>query len=166
MQSRALLASFVLLLSACAPRTLAPVPVPVAAAPASTEVQILAINDFHGNLEPPKFGIDATAPDGSKVRVPAGGVAHLATAAKTLRQGQPNTITVAAGDLIGATPLVSALYLDEPAIDALDSAANVEVRVRRIGLRRRRARHAEKLFICHARVLMRRAVAAATCSET
>ena len=63
MQSRALLASFVLLLSACAPRTLAPVPVPVAAAPASTEVQILAINDFHGNLEPPKFGIDATAPE-------------------------------------------------------------------------------------------------------
>jgi len=118
MQSRALLASFLLLLSACATRT--PAPAPVAAAPQSTEVQILAINDFHGNLEPPKFGIDATAPDGSKVRVPAGGVAHLATAAKTLRQGHPNTITVAAGDLIGATPLVSALYLDEPSIDAMN----------------------------------------------
>ena len=120
MHSRALLASFVLLLSACAARTPPPAPVAAAQPPATTEVQILAINDFHGNLEPPKFGIDAIAPDGSKVRVPAGGVAHLATAAKTLRQGHPNTITVAAGDLIGATPLVSALYLDEPAIDAMN----------------------------------------------
>jgi 5'-nucleotidase len=120
MQSRALFASFVLLLSACAARTPAPAPVAAARAPASTEIQILAINDFHGNLEPPKFSIDATAPDGSRVRVPAGGVAHLAAAAKTLRHGHPNTITVAAGDLIGASPLVSALYLDEPAIDAMN----------------------------------------------
>ena len=120
MQSRALFASLVLLLSACAARTPAPAPVAAARAPASTEVQILAINDFHGNLEPPKFSIDAVASDGSKVRVPAGGVAHLATAAKTLRQGHANTITVAAGDLIGASPLVSALYLDEPAIDAMN----------------------------------------------
>ncbi|MEA3081115.1 MAG: 5-nucleotidase, partial [Sphingomonadales bacterium] len=82
--------------------------------------QILAINDFHGNLEPPKFSIDATAPDGSKVRVPAGGVAYLAGAAKTLRVGHPNTITVSAGDIIGASPLVSALYLDEPSIDAMN----------------------------------------------
>ena len=120
MAKRFLLLSLTLALAACA--SVPPPPAPVAAAQpeAKTEVQILALNDFHGNLEPPKFGIDATAPDGSKVRVPAGGVAHLATAAKTLRQGHPYTITVAAGDLIGASPLVSALYLDEPAIDAMN----------------------------------------------
>ena len=103
-----------LALAACAsvPRA------PVATSP--LEVQILAINDFHGNLEPPKLSIEATGSDGSPVKVPAGGVAHLATAAKTLRQGHANTITVSAGDLIGASPLVSALYLDEPSVDAMN----------------------------------------------
>ncbi|MFL6829468.1 MAG: bifunctional metallophosphatase/5'-nucleotidase [Sphingomicrobium sp.] len=112
-------AALVLLLAGCAANAPAPVAT-AAAAPAAIEVQILAINDFHGNLEPPKYGIDATAPDGSRVRVPAGGVAHLATAARTLRAGHPYTITVAAGDLIGGSPLVSALFLDEPTVDAMN----------------------------------------------
>lgn len=84
------------------------------------EVQILAINDFHGALEPPKSTVPAKAADGSEVEVPVGGAAYLAGAAKALRQGQANTVTVSAGDAIGATPLPSALFLDEPAIDALD----------------------------------------------
>lgn len=79
--------SAVLLLAACAaqPETVRK----VGAAP--LEVQILAINDFHGNLEPPKLSIGATAPDGTAVWVPAGGAAHLVTAIKTLRQGHPYT---------------------------------------------------------------------------
>src|SRR5688572_9532536 len=87
---------------------------------APIEVQILAINDFHGNLEPPKSAIDATAADGSTVKVPAGGAAHLASAAKALRAGKPYTVTVSAGDMIGATPLVSSLFLDEPTIEAME----------------------------------------------
>jgi 5'-nucleotidase len=101
------------LLAACATT-----PQPVATAP--IEVQILAINDFHGNLEPPKIAIDATAPDGSVVKMPAGGAAHLASAAKAFRAGNPHTVTVSAGDMIGASPLVSALFLDEPAIEAME----------------------------------------------
>ncbi|MDQ3246548.1 MAG: bifunctional metallophosphatase/5'-nucleotidase, partial [Pseudomonadota bacterium] len=93
-------------------------PQPMAQAP--VEVQILAINDFHGNLEPPRNSIDATTPDGTAVKVPAGGVAHLATAAKTLRAGQRSSMTVSAGDMIGASPLVSALFLDEPTIEAME----------------------------------------------
>jgi 5'-nucleotidase len=89
------------------------------AADAPTEVQILAINDFHGNLEPPKNFIDAGTPE-APVRVPAGGVAHLATAAKSLREGQRHSVTVSAGDIIGGSPLVSALFLDEPTIEALE----------------------------------------------
>ena len=54
------------------------------------------------------------------VKVPAGGVAYLAGAAKALRQGQRHSVTVSAGDMIGATPLVSALFLDEPAIAAMN----------------------------------------------
>ena len=83
-------------------------------------MQILAINDFHGNLEPPKLAIDATAPDGAAVKVPAGGVAYLASAAKALRAGKPYSVTVSAGDMIGAAPLVSSLFLDEPTIGAMD----------------------------------------------
>lgn len=79
------------------------------------EVQILAINDFHGNLEPPKLTIPAA--DGA---VPAGGVAYLASALKQLRTS--NSVTVAAGDLIGASPISSALFLDEPSIKALTMA--------------------------------------------
>src|SRR6187200_2764939 len=51
------------------------------------EVQILAINDFHGNLEPPNLTIPAA--DGA---VPAGGVAYLASAMKQLRTA--NSVTV------------------------------------------------------------------------
>jgi len=101
------------LLAACAttPREVASAPV---------EVQILGINDFHGNLEPPKIAIDAPLADGSTVKVPAGGVAHLAGAAKALRAGRPYSVTVSAGDMIGASPLVSALFLDEPTIAAMN----------------------------------------------
>ena len=88
--------------------------------PKPVEVQILAINDFHGNLEPPRLTVEVPLADGSLAKLPAGGVAHLATAAKVLREGRPHSVTVSAGDLIGATPLTSALYLDEPTIAAMD----------------------------------------------
>ena len=87
---------------------------------APVEVQILAINDFHGALEPPKLSVSTKSPDGRDVEVPSGGAAYLAGAAKALRAGQAHSVTVSAGDTIGATPLPSALFLDEPAIDALD----------------------------------------------
>ena len=54
--------------------------------------------------------------------MPAGGVAYLASAAKALRAGKPYSVTVSAGDMIGAAPLVSALFLDEPTIGAMDLA--------------------------------------------
>ena len=79
------------------------------------EVQILAINDFHGNLEPPNLTVPA-----ADAPVPAGGAAYLASALKAVRT--PNSVTVAAGDLIGATPISSALFLDEPTIKALSLA--------------------------------------------
>ena len=79
------------------------------------EVQILALNDFHGNLEPPQLTIPTA--DGA---VPAGGAAYLGGALKQLRTQA--SLTVAAGDLIGATPITSSLFLDEPAIAALSMA--------------------------------------------
>ncbi|MCW5634568.1 MAG: bifunctional metallophosphatase/5'-nucleotidase [Rubrivivax sp.] len=85
------------------------------------QVKVLAINDFHGNLKPSSGGIRIKDPaDATKtVVVPAGGSEHLATLVAQLRAKNPNHIFVAAGDLIGATPLVSALFRDEPTIESL-----------------------------------------------
>jgi 5'-nucleotidase len=105
-----------LALSACAAHIAPPNP-PVAQAP--VEVQILAFNDFHGNLETPA-PVEVTDADGTKHKIVTGGVAHLAAALAGLRAGYPNTVTVSAGDTIGASPLVSANYLDEPTIDAMN----------------------------------------------
>ncbi|MBI3522992.1 MAG: 5'-nucleotidase C-terminal domain-containing protein [Betaproteobacteria bacterium] len=87
-------------------------------------VRILAINDFHGNLYPPGGGIRIRDPHdphdaGKTVMVPAGGAEYLATAVKALQRGHENHVFVAAGDLIGASPLLSALFHDEPTIEAL-----------------------------------------------
>src|SRR5204862_2552146 len=85
------------------------------------ELRILAINDFHGNLRPPPGGIRITDPDdkAKKITVPAGGAEYMATLVKQLREGQANTIFVAAGDLIGTSPLLSGLVHDEPTIESL-----------------------------------------------
>ncbi len=98
-----------------------------------TQVQLLAINDLHGHLAPDtpgtiQVGCCRPANNSSGVQtgwtqhtVPAGGIAYLATHIDALRATNPNTVTVGAGDLIGASPLVSALFHDEPTIEALNS---------------------------------------------
>jgi 5'-nucleotidase len=94
-------------------------PAPRATAPIA--VKVLAINDFHGNLTPPPGGIrikDPADPD-KTVAVPAGGAEFIATAVAELRSKNPNHVFVAAGDLIGASPLLSALFRDEPTIESL-----------------------------------------------
>jgi 5'-nucleotidase len=94
-----------------------------------THVQLLAINDLHGHINPNTPGtiqtgccvLNAAGTAWTQTTVPAGGVAYLATHIKQLRAGNPNTITVGAGDMIGASPLASALFHDEPTIDALNA---------------------------------------------
>ncbi len=93
---------------------------------APVELRILAINDFHGNLRPPPGGIRISDPEDKsrKVMVAAGGAEYMATLVKQLREGHKNTIFVAAGDLIGASPFLSAMFHDEPSIEvALDDGA-------------------------------------------
>lgn len=88
---------------------------------APVDLRILAINDFHGNLRPPPGGITITDPEDNakKISVPAGGAEHMATLLDQLRDGHKNTIFVAAGDLIGASPFLSAMFHDEPTIEAM-----------------------------------------------
>jgi 5'-nucleotidase len=86
---------------------------------AAVELRILAINDFHGYLRPPPGGIAIADPADKtkKITVPAGGAEHMATLVGQLREGHKNTIFVAAGDLIGASPFLSAMFHDEPTIE-------------------------------------------------
>ena len=99
---------------------------PVAAAPSGTvSVQILAVNDFHGNLEPPsgssgRIGSLTNNQCIAPACYLAGGVEYLATHIRNLRATNPNTVVVSAGDLIGASPLTSALFHDEPTIEAFN----------------------------------------------
>ena len=87
----------------------------------TVDLRILAINDFHGNLHPPPGGIRIADPEDrtKKIVVPAGGSEHMATLVRQLREGHSNTIFVAAGDLIGASPFLSAMFHDEPTIESL-----------------------------------------------
>ena len=85
------------------------------------ELRILAINDFHGNLEPPPGGIRISDPADAtkKVAVAAGGSERMATLVRQLRSEAQNSIFVAAGDLIGASPLLSSTFHDEPTIESM-----------------------------------------------
>jgi 5'-nucleotidase len=96
-------------------------PLPVTAQPATVDLRILAINDFHGYLRASPGGIRIADPNDKtkKITVPAGGSEHMATLVKDLEQGHKNAIFVAAGDLIGASPLLSAMFHDEPTIESL-----------------------------------------------
>jgi 5'-nucleotidase len=103
-------------------------------------IQILGLNDFHGQLE----AVPATSTSGARIGalqgplpvppnppqtcipggtpncIPAGGVEYLAAHVRALRAENPNTVFVSAGDLIGATPLLSAAFHDEPTIEAFN----------------------------------------------
>jgi len=93
------------------------------------KVQILSFNDFHGNLEAPggssgrvvtDHALNTAGTAAVDVTKDAGGVEYLATHLRNARIGNPNTVTVAAGDIIGASPLLSAAFHDEPTIEAMN----------------------------------------------
>ncbi|MGW1818860.1 bifunctional metallophosphatase/5'-nucleotidase [Streptomyces sp. NPDC002125] len=91
--------------------------------PRTVDVQLLSFNDLHGNLEPPAGSageVNERRADGSVKPVPAGGVEYLATSLRTARQGHAYSVTAAGGDMVGASPLLSGLFHDEPTIEALN----------------------------------------------
>ncbi len=101
-------------------------------------VQILAFNDFHSNLRPPSpsngvvlvapgdpaagdAGVPVEAGTGSALAIRAGGAGYFAAHVAALRAKNPNTLLVSAGDMTGASQLVSALYDDEPTIEVMNA---------------------------------------------
>ncbi|MER5753160.1 bifunctional metallophosphatase/5'-nucleotidase [Streptomyces sp. NPDC002088] len=87
------------------------------------DVQLLSFNDLHGNLEPPSGSsgrVTEAQADGTTKTIDAGGVEYLATHLREARKGNAYSITAAGGDMVGASPLISGLFHDEPTIEALN----------------------------------------------
>ncbi len=103
----------------CAAKATEVAPPPAHAGPATTQrgplsVRLLAFNDFHGHLKPPPGHVHGVTGD-------VGGAAYFAAHLKRLGAGSPNTLVVAAGDLVGGSPLTSALFHDEPTVLAMNA---------------------------------------------
>jgi 5'-nucleotidase len=85
---------------------------------ADVPVKIIAFNDFHGQLEAPG-NLRANAATAAPT-IPVGGAEWMAAYVDSLKAKNPNNVVVSAGDLIGATPLISALFHDEPTIEVMN----------------------------------------------
>jgi 5'-nucleotidase len=92
---------------------------PATAPRGPVELNLVAINDFHGNLEPSKYSY---APAGSdkKQTIQAGGIDVLKGALDSFRKEDKDLLFVAAGDLVGASPAMSSMFADEPSIEAMN----------------------------------------------
>lgn len=93
--------------------------VPPSANQAPISVKVIGFNDYHGHLESPgTFGVSSAIP--ASVRPPVGGADFIAAHVALLKSLNPNNVVVGAGDFIGASPMISALFHDEPAIETLN----------------------------------------------
>lgn len=82
-------------------------------------VKLIGFNDYHGNLESPgTFGSSTAVPTAD--RPPVGGAEFMAAHVARLKAQNPNNVVVGAGDSIGASPLISALFQDEPSVETLN----------------------------------------------
>ena len=87
--------------------------------PAPFKVKLIGFNDFHGNLQSPgTFGQNTTIPSASRHAV--GGAEYLGAYVAQLKSQNPLNVVVGAGDFIGASPLISALFFDEPSVESLN----------------------------------------------
>jgi 5'-nucleotidase len=90
-----------------------------AAAAATFNVKIIGFNDYHGTLQTPgTFGVNTLVPTANRPAV--GGAEFMAAYVNQMKAANPLNVVVGAGDLIGATPLISALFFDEPAVETLN----------------------------------------------
>lgn len=83
------------------------------------KVKLVAFNDYHGNLQSPgTFGQNTAIPAAS--RPPVGGAEYLAAYVQLMKNQNPLNVVVGGGDFVGASPLISALFFDEPSIETLN----------------------------------------------
>ena len=99
--------------SSTTPATPTPASAPRAESP--VVVRVVALNDLHGHMEGPTGSVKI---GGEKAE--AGGLDMMGTHLAALRAQNPNTAFVCAGDLVGASPLLSGLFHDEPTVEAMN----------------------------------------------
>jgi 5'-nucleotidase len=89
---------------------------------AALTLRLIAFNDFHGHLEPGEMSLEVPDPRNPQrtTRLRVGGAAHLAGRIAQLRREQPRSVVVSAGDMVGASPLTSALFRDEPTVEVMN----------------------------------------------
>ncbi len=114
MKSKLLIA---LLFAGCSASPGVPEAPPVIPAATPVHLKLIGLNDFHGNLEGPSGKVTV-----GETVIEAGGIDYLAARIAEIQKYNPNTIVVAAGDMVGASPLISSLFHDEPAIEVLNEA--------------------------------------------
>lgn len=82
-------------------------------------INLVAMNDFHGNIEASRYV--PTGADGAKEKaIRAGGLEAVAAALQAWRKEDPELLFVSAGDLVGGSPAMSSLWADEPTIEAMN----------------------------------------------
>ncbi|MRG87536.1 endonuclease [Salinibacillus xinjiangensis] len=80
-------------------------------------VQLLSLNDLHGKIDQ-EYELDL---DGDEtVDGTFGRMDYVSTYLKNREQENPNTLMVHAGDMIGGSSPVSALYQDEPTVEIME----------------------------------------------
>ncbi|MDI9738390.1 bifunctional metallophosphatase/5'-nucleotidase [Stutzerimonas stutzeri] len=82
------------------------------------EVNLLALNDFHGYLLPGNLTVEDA--QGQRQTIKAGGIAGISGLLAWLRKEDPQTLFIGVGDLVGGSPPVSAMWADEPSLKAMD----------------------------------------------
>jgi 2',3'-cyclic-nucleotide 2'-phosphodiesterase (5'-nucleotidase family) len=80
----------------------------------TTNIQLVTVSDWHGQLEP--FDVDPSP----AATVVGGGAAFLKVYFDNARVANPNTLVFMAGDSFGATPAISNFFEDEPAVRAMN----------------------------------------------
>lgn len=87
--------------------------------PRTLTVKIVGLNDFHGNLQSPgTFGENVSIPAAQRPTV--GGAEYVGAYVKRLKAQNKHHVVVGAGDFIGASPLISALFFDEPTVEVMN----------------------------------------------
>ena len=82
-------------------------------------VKVIGFNDYHGTLESPgTFGQTTAIPAASRPAV--GGAEFMAAHVASLKKQNALNVVVGAGDSIGASPLISSLFFDEPSVETLN----------------------------------------------
>ena len=96
-----------LLLAGCVSAPQAPVP-----------LNLVSLNDFHGNIEPSRYVFRHA--DGREETIRAGGAEAVAAALQAWRKQDKDLLLVATGDIVGASPALSSLWADEPTIEVMN----------------------------------------------